>query len=253
MELEKGISKSGKAAMKQAYRNFTETPPAKREIIRHRTESDTFVREFPNHAPIDFCDMMINMTNEMRERKRRNEMGGMNGGVNESGRKDFYYFLTEGTSPNIRNTLLTGWSKLASTQYIEEFPQLGASDFWMSAAKIQMTLPGEGFHQWHYDNAGFFVQAREFVFITYLNDDFEGGETEFRDHGLRVKPEKGKTVIFPAGYTHMHRGNPPIGGTKYIATTWANRLPRIDKESQSTEEIECISPSDQMIKYYRNN
>ena len=28
-------------------------------------------------------------------------------------------------------------------------------------------------------------------------------------------------IIFPAGFTHVHRGNPPIGGTKYIATTWA--------------------------------
>ena len=28
-------------------------------------------------------------------------------------------------------------------------------------------------------------------------------------------------LIFPAGYTHTHRGNPPIGGSKYLITSWA--------------------------------
>ena len=54
----------------------------------------------------------------------------------------------------------------------------------------------------------------------YLNDDFEGGETEFLYQNRRELPVAGDVIIFPAGYTHTHRGNPPIGGTKYIATSW---------------------------------
>ena len=27
-------------------------------------------------------------------------------------------------------------------------------------------------------------------------------------------------VIAPAGFTHTHRGNTPVGGDKYIATSW---------------------------------
>ena len=27
-------------------------------------------------------------------------------------------------------------------------------------------------------------------------------------------------LIFPASFTHTHRGNPPLGGSKYIATSW---------------------------------
>jgi len=90
------------------------------------------------------------------------------------------------------------------------------------------------------------------VIITYLNDDFEGGETEFLYQGVRVKPEKGKTVIFPASYTHVHRGNPPIGGTKYIATTWASRMPRMCSETNDTEEGSYIVPSEGMIRYFKN-
>ena len=44
--------------------------------------------------------------------------------------------------------------------YLDEFKQLSANDFYMDATKIQVTYPGEGFHQWHYDNSGFLVQGR---------------------------------------------------------------------------------------------
>jgi len=54
----------------------------------------------------------------------------------------------------------------------------------------------------------------------YLNDNFEGGETEFLYLNKRVSAKQGRIIIFPAGFTHVHRGNPPIGGEKYIVTSW---------------------------------
>ena len=94
---------------------------------------------------------------------------------------------------------------------------------------------------------------REFVLITYLNDVPAGGETEFLYQGIRIQPKKGTTIIFPAAYTHMHRGNPPLGCTKYIATTWASRLPRIDEETQGRNEVECIAPMEQIVQHYKRN
>ena len=54
----------------------------------------------------------------------------------------------------------------------------------------------------------------------YLNDNFDAGETEFLHQHRREIPKKGDVLIFPAGYTHTHRGNPPIGGEKYLITSW---------------------------------
>ena len=61
---------------------------------------------------------------------------------------------------------------------------------------------------------------RILAWMFYLNDIELGGETEFLHQRLRIKPEKGKCVLFPASFTHCHRGNPPLAATKYIVTGW---------------------------------
>ena len=71
----------------------------------------------------------------------------------------------------------------------------------MSAIKVQKTYPGGGFHRWHYDNNGFGVMEREFVIISYLNDDFKGLRLSFYTRAF-VLYQEGKTVIFPASYTY---------------------------------------------------
>ena len=59
-----------------------------------------------------------------------------------------------------------------------------------------------------------------FTFLIYLNEEFEGGETEFYYQQRKISPKKGTMVIAPAGFTHSHRGNKPVSGDKYIATSW---------------------------------
>lgn len=61
---------------------------------------------------------------------------------------------------------------------------------------------------------------RVLLWTLYLNDDFEAGETEFLFQARKVRPQTGAMVIAPAAFTHTHRGNRPIGGDKYIATSW---------------------------------
>jgi hypothetical protein len=86
--------------------------------------------------------------------------------------------------------------------------------------KIQRTLPGQGYHTWHAEDMGQDVSDRLMTFIIYLNDVEEGGETEFLYQHKRVKPKTGTCVLWPATYTHPHRGNPPLKGEKYILTGW---------------------------------
>jgi hypothetical protein len=87
--------------------------------------------------------------------------------------------------------------------------------------KMQKTKPQEGYHVWHSEYAvGGEFNRRWGVYTIYLNDIKEGGETEFLYQSCRVKPKAGTVCIFPAYYTHFHRGNPPLKDEKYIITGW---------------------------------
>jgi hypothetical protein len=61
---------------------------------------------------------------------------------------------------------------------------------------------------------------RFLTFILYLNNVEEGGETEFLYQQTRIKPVENRFVLWPTGMTHIHRGNPPLKGEKYILTGW---------------------------------
>jgi len=86
--------------------------------------------------------------------------------------------------------------------------------------KIQKTEIGGGYHVWHNEDDGPQFMRRVATFILYLNDVDEGGETEFLYYPKRVKAKQGRFIVWPAGFTHTHRGNPPLSNTKYIATGW---------------------------------
>ena len=81
-----------------------------------------------------------------------------------------------------------------------------------------------GYPHWHSEqfpqNGHNEALHRVVLYMFYLNDVEEGGETEFYYQQRKISPKKGTMVIAPAGFTHSHRGNRPVSGDKYIATSW---------------------------------
>ena len=85
---------------------------------------------------------------------------------------------------------------------------------------VQRTKSGEYYH-WHVDSGSHQFSDRQLVAIWYLNDiEGPGGETEFLNQAIKIKPETGKLILFPPFWTHEHRGVKLQKGVKYIATTW---------------------------------
>jgi hypothetical protein len=66
---------------------------------------------------------------------------------------------------------------------------------------------------------------RVLLFLIYLNDVEEGGETDFYYQNKSIKPTAGTIVIAPCGFTHTHRGNVPVTSDKYILTSWVQFNP----------------------------
>lgn len=86
--------------------------------------------------------------------------------------------------------------------------------------------PGTNYYEEHIKRGG----QRVFTSILYLNDDFEGGETDFPKHKITVKPTAGKmftwrnvTVDGQLDVNSNHAGLPVKTGIKYIVVVWVRQ------------------------------
>lgn len=116
--------------------------------------------------------------------------------------------------------------QLVVNEYIKQYPYCNYYAAWnmTSPSVIQHYAPGQGYHAWHCERGTIKEPngSRHLVFTTYLNDVTDDGETEFVHQQLKIKPEKGLTVIFPADWTFTHRGITSATQEKYIVTGWFN-------------------------------
>lgn len=85
--------------------------------------------------------------------------------------------------------------------------------------KIQKYNPNECYSQLHCESMGSCLE-RVLAWMIYLNDVTDGGETEFPTQGKKFSPGVGDVLIWPAYWTHPHRGIVSMTQTKYIATGW---------------------------------
>ncbi len=108
--------------------------------------------------------------------------------------------------------------------YVEEWTFLEriSERLEISSFNLQRYKPGQHFKEIHTERLSLENLHRIFAFMTYLNDVEEGGSTYFSHYDLEIQPRKGLTLIWPAEWTHAHKGNILKGGSKYIITGWIN-------------------------------
>ena len=105
-------------------------------------------------------------------------------------------------------------------RYFELFPYAGFMPCRISELfNIQRYNPGEGYSVWHWERSDVRnTRDRHLVWMTYLSDNPDGG-TEWHLQNKYVSAEYGKTVIWPAEWTHTHRGR-VCDTEKTIITGW---------------------------------
>ena len=183
-----------------------------------------FIGVYDNYIIDEECNKAIKLYEDQDKfRKTINRIQSEKSSILQ--KQDKQYFATGNNIDVWWETLKTMMINfdLAWNHYVKN---IGADDaygvpFHFTDLKIQKTLPTEGYHIWHVEHGkGTENERRAFVFTIYLNDVEEGGETEFLHFSKRIKPKKGRIVIWPAGFPYVHRGNPPLSGEKYILTSW---------------------------------
>jgi len=107
--------------------------------------------------------------------------------------------------------------------YSKEFSTLKDIKIHCNNMKMQKTSTGGGYHVWHSEQNNGEQANRGLVYMLYLNTlpKEANGETEFLYQQRRINPVENTMVLWPAAFTHTHRGNPVYGdNTKYVVTGW---------------------------------
>ena len=202
--------------------------------------SDPFIWCKDNFLPPDFCERIINKFNNNLTQKRRGAVGAEGEDTtglwkrsidapinNDPFWKEEVYEFSE-----FNQLAFTKYSRYLKTlspppipvwgkQYSLPIFEFSSGDDIIDDGNLVMQIkPGDGY-DWHND----FVSSkragiRYITWIYYLNT-VEEGWTEFIN-GTRIEPKQGRLLMFPATWTHIHRGYPPKQ-TKYIATGWISQ------------------------------
>ena len=143
--------------------------------------------------------------------------------------EQYYFALIGPIGLTVRHPKTGGPVKLTHDNFEEvgkpNLPNLVNYLFRVGRINVQRYQAGQGgYPYWHSE---VYPQLqhndalhRLLLFMFYLNDVDEGGETDFYYQGRSVKPKTGRMVIAPAYFTHTHRGNIPKSNDKYILTSW---------------------------------
>lgn len=192
-------------------------------------EHKDFIGYYRNLYPTGYCEHLINEFNRLEE-------GGVGSNRQRSEnvdrhRKDDYQISIELRNHNLKLfndkdscDLFFHGLQVCYDNYSEKYSVLRDNGkIRATVMKMQRTSPGGGYHIWHGEQGPGSNSNRAVVYMVYLNsfEDGDGGETEFLYQRTRIRPEENLMLLWPASYTHAHRGNPVLSDKyKYIITGW---------------------------------
>jgi len=192
-------------------------------------KTSDFIEMYSEVFPEGFCKHLI----ENFQHHKNSGAGGDRRSLENAPaqRKDDYAMFYDVRIQNIldfegQNSFDIFWESLQKSydQYSEKFSILKNCNIKAHEIKMQEISSGQGYHIWHHEkDSSPRVIRRCLTYMVYLNTlpDEANGETEFLYQQRRIKPVENTLVIWPADFTHPHRGNPVYGeATKYIVTGW---------------------------------
>ena len=195
----------------------------KKVVLDSANKKPTFIGSW-TIDPIDICDDLINYFEvNIPKQKIGLSAGGLD--LNTKDSVDITIYPRDIMLPD-NKPFKAYFDELFECykNYVNEWPFLKtiSESLEIGSFNLQRYKPGQHFKKIHTERSSLDSLHRIFAFMTYLNDVQEGGSTYFSHYDLEIKPRKGLTLIWPAEWTHAHRGNILKKGSKYIITGWIN-------------------------------
>jgi len=188
---------------------------------------DELILEFDNLIPDHWCDLMVEWFHANSELQKDGRV--VNNRDEDAVLLDFK--LAKQSIVPFQTPMFELMSKICNMSYDELLKVVSnapTNDIYFRDFTIRIYEKGKGIFKPHVDQHAGGTVTRLFTILIYLNDVHEGGETEFPEHNKKVKPKKGKVLMFPCNFLYLHQGNIPISNDKYIATAFVNFKPPND-------------------------
>ena len=184
-------------------------------------DANTFMGAW--YIPENLCNSLIDYFEYNKDYTKKGTCGGKNADavVDKKYKDSLDLSIGKDNNDNIIGTYRKELQKVLD-RYIDKYPASNevARFSILEDYNMQKYTIGGGFKEWHVENNGQkSTLNRHLVFMTYLNDVDDGG-TEFQHQDIITPAEKGLTLIWPSGWTHVHRGQVSNKKEKYIVTGW---------------------------------
>ena len=215
-------------------------PPLLNTEREHKMVFNEGIGVLENYASKEWCQLLIDAFEMYSKQKLKKNIlddhfniSTLNDGETQFaqghlGRRDEQLFLEVADTTLAANTnaIIGSAFELYAREYQGVTNSADPVSSW--TIKIQKTSAGGGYHIWHCEDGAFVYRDRVLTWMIYLNDipAENGGATDFLHQKCSFQPTTGTMVMWPATYTHMHRGSFLTGDIpKYIATGWFLREP----------------------------
>ena len=182
-----------------------------------------FIGFYENVFPSGWCEHLITEFDSFFEKGFCSSREG-----SKLKKDDYYIFLDFRNHPNVLRAfedmnpmdIFKEGLQNCFEDYCEKYESIKNVEVKCSSVKMQKTNPGQGYHTWHFEQSHW-DPARILAYSVFLNTIEDAGETEFLYQKLRIAPKENSVIIWPATFTHTHRGNVVHGDkSKYIITGW---------------------------------
>jgi prolyl 4-hydroxylase len=172
----------------------------------------------PEH--IEELMLLTNNTKDIHQATIINKKGDESHEEDLKVRNTLWYHITEEMSHKLESAVAGCFRDIIVPKYNCEFKSYEPVQF--------LGYPVGGHYKGHNDGESFNIETRQWEkimprdvsFLFYLNDQYGGGELEFYDLGLTIKPKKGMMIAFPSYKEFAHKVHPVTWGHRYSLVSW---------------------------------
>jgi len=176
-----------------------------------------------NAIPQEHIEEIMLLTNNTKDISQATIINGEDrekSDTNTEIRNTLWYTITEQMAKNLEKAVAGCFRNFVAPRYNCQFKSYEPVQF--------LGYPVGGHYKGHNDGEKFNFETRQWErlmdrdvsFLFYLNDQYGGGELEFPELGLTIKPKKGMMIAFPSYKDFAHKVHPVTWGHRYTLVSW---------------------------------